>query len=136
LLSSDTPEEGIRSHYRWLSATMWLLGIEFKNSERTTSALNSRAISLVWELTSDLQKQRRRERRGEERRGEERRGEERRGEVIGERRGEGERGERWGVRETDWLTVYLVWAFETSKPTLRDTFPLIRSHLLHEDHTT
>jgi hypothetical protein len=24
-LSSDTPEEGIRSHYRWLWASMWLL---------------------------------------------------------------------------------------------------------------
>jgi hypothetical protein len=26
-LSSDKPEEGIRSHYRWLWATMWLLRI-------------------------------------------------------------------------------------------------------------
>ena len=25
LLSSGTPEEGVRSHYRWLWATMWLL---------------------------------------------------------------------------------------------------------------
>jgi hypothetical protein len=24
IVSSDTPEEGIRSHYRWLWATMWL----------------------------------------------------------------------------------------------------------------
>jgi hypothetical protein len=31
--SSDTPEEGIRSHYRWLWATMWLLGIELRSSE-------------------------------------------------------------------------------------------------------
>jgi hypothetical protein len=28
LLSSDTPEEGVRSHYRWLGATMRVLGIE------------------------------------------------------------------------------------------------------------
>jgi hypothetical protein len=27
-LSSDTPEEGLRSHYRWLGASMWLLGVE------------------------------------------------------------------------------------------------------------
>jgi hypothetical protein len=26
--SSDTPEDGIRSHYWWLWAAMWLLGIE------------------------------------------------------------------------------------------------------------
>jgi hypothetical protein len=25
-----TPEEGSRSHYRWLWATMWLLGIELR----------------------------------------------------------------------------------------------------------
>jgi hypothetical protein len=39
-LSSDTPEEGIRSHYRWLKATMWLLGIEFRTPRRAVSALN------------------------------------------------------------------------------------------------
>jgi hypothetical protein len=33
-LPSDTPEEGIRSHYRWLWATMWLLGTEFRTSGR------------------------------------------------------------------------------------------------------
>jgi hypothetical protein len=44
-LSSDTPEEGIRSHYRWLWATMWLLGIELRTSWRTVSALNHWAIS-------------------------------------------------------------------------------------------
>jgi hypothetical protein len=31
-LSSGTPEEGIGSHYRWLWATMWLLGIELRTS--------------------------------------------------------------------------------------------------------
>jgi hypothetical protein len=45
LLSSDTPEEGIRSHYRWLWATMWLLEIELRNSGRAVSALNHWAIS-------------------------------------------------------------------------------------------
>jgi hypothetical protein len=44
-LSSDTPEEGIRSHYRWLWATMWLLGIELRTSGRAVSALNHWAIS-------------------------------------------------------------------------------------------
>jgi hypothetical protein len=34
LLSSDTPEEGIRSHYIWL----WLLGIELRTSGRTVGA--------------------------------------------------------------------------------------------------
>jgi hypothetical protein len=40
LLSSDTPEEGIRSHYRWLWATMWLLGIELRTCGRVVGALN------------------------------------------------------------------------------------------------
>jgi hypothetical protein len=44
-LSSDTPEEGIRSHYRWLWATMWLLGIELRMSGRAVSAFNLWAIS-------------------------------------------------------------------------------------------
>ena len=43
--SSDTPEEGIRSHYRWLGATMWLLGIELRTSGRAAKALNRWAIS-------------------------------------------------------------------------------------------
>jgi hypothetical protein len=49
-LSSDTPEEGIRFLYRWLWATMWLLGIELRTSGRAVSALNPRAISpaLSW----------------------------------------------------------------------------------------
>ena len=33
-------EEGIRSHDRWLGATMWLLGIELRTSKRAASALN------------------------------------------------------------------------------------------------
>ena len=42
---SDKQEEGIRSHYRWLWATMWLLGIELRISGRVVSALNCWAIS-------------------------------------------------------------------------------------------
>jgi hypothetical protein len=38
-----TPEEGIRSHYRWLSDTMWWLGIELRTSGRTVSALSQRS---------------------------------------------------------------------------------------------
>jgi hypothetical protein len=38
--SADTPEEDIRSHDRWLGATMWLLGIELRTSGRAVSALN------------------------------------------------------------------------------------------------
>jgi hypothetical protein len=45
LLPSDTPEEGIRSHFRWLWATMWLLGIELRTSGRAVGALNHWAIS-------------------------------------------------------------------------------------------
>jgi hypothetical protein len=37
--------EGIRSHYRWLWATMWLLGSELRTSGRAASALNRWAIS-------------------------------------------------------------------------------------------
>jgi len=44
-LSSDTPEEGIGSHYRRLWATMWLLGFELRASGRAVSALNHWAIS-------------------------------------------------------------------------------------------
>ena len=44
-LSSDTPEEGIRSHYRWLWTTMWLLGFELRISGRAVSALKCWAIS-------------------------------------------------------------------------------------------
>jgi len=45
LLSSDTPEEGIRSRYGWLWATMWLLGIELRTFGGAVSALNCWAIS-------------------------------------------------------------------------------------------
>ena len=38
---------GIRSHYRWLWATMWLLRIELTTSGRALSALNHWAISLA-----------------------------------------------------------------------------------------
>jgi hypothetical protein len=38
-------EEDIRSHYRWLWATMWLLGIELPTSGRAASALNHWTIS-------------------------------------------------------------------------------------------
>ena len=44
-LSSDTPEEGIRSHYRWLWATMCLLGTELRTSGRAANVLNYWAIS-------------------------------------------------------------------------------------------
>jgi len=44
-LSSHTPEEGIRSHYRRLWATTWLLEIELGTSGRAVIALNRWAIS-------------------------------------------------------------------------------------------
>ena len=44
-LSSDTSEEGIRSHYRRLWTTMWLLGIELRIFGRAVSALTCWAIS-------------------------------------------------------------------------------------------
>jgi len=37
--------DGIRSHYRWLWATMWLLGFELRTSGRAVGALNRWAIS-------------------------------------------------------------------------------------------
>ena len=42
---SLSSKKGIRSHYRWLWATMWLLGIELRTSGRAVSALNRWAIS-------------------------------------------------------------------------------------------
>jgi hypothetical protein len=45
LLCSDTPEEGVRSHYRWLWATTWLLGTELRTSGRAVYALSHWAIS-------------------------------------------------------------------------------------------
>jgi hypothetical protein len=44
-LSSDTPEEGIRSCYRWLWATIWLLGFELMTFGRTVGAFTRWAIS-------------------------------------------------------------------------------------------
>lgn len=40
----DTPEEGTRSHYRWLCAIMWLVGIELKTSGKAGCVLNLWAI--------------------------------------------------------------------------------------------
>jgi hypothetical protein len=40
-------EEAFRSYYRWLWATMWLLGLELRISGRTVSAFNHWAISLA-----------------------------------------------------------------------------------------
>ena len=39
------PEKGIRSHYRWLWVTMWLLGFELRPFRRAVGALNHWAIS-------------------------------------------------------------------------------------------
>ena len=39
------PEEGTRSHHRWLWATMWLLEIGLRTSGRAVSVLDHRAIS-------------------------------------------------------------------------------------------
>jgi hypothetical protein len=39
LLSSDNPEEDVRSHYGWLGATMWLLGFELRTFRRAVSAV-------------------------------------------------------------------------------------------------
>jgi hypothetical protein len=46
LCSSDTPEEGMGSQYRWLWANMWLLGIELRNSGRAISAVLTSEPSL------------------------------------------------------------------------------------------
>jgi hypothetical protein len=42
---TNIPEEGLRSRYRWLWATMWLLGIELMISGKAASALNPWLIS-------------------------------------------------------------------------------------------
>jgi hypothetical protein len=44
-LSSDAPEEGIRSNYGWLWATMWFLGFELRTFGRAVRALTHWAIS-------------------------------------------------------------------------------------------
>ena len=41
-------EKGTRSYYRWLWATIWLLGIEFRTFGRAGSALNHWVISPAW----------------------------------------------------------------------------------------
>jgi hypothetical protein len=48
LLSLDTPEESIRSHFRWLWDTMWLLGFELRTSGTAVNALNPWVISLAF----------------------------------------------------------------------------------------
>jgi hypothetical protein len=44
-LSSNIQEEGIGSHYRWLLATMWWLGIELRTFGRAVSAFNLCAMN-------------------------------------------------------------------------------------------
>ena len=44
-IHSDISDEGIRSHYWWLWAAMWSLGIEPRTSGRVVSALNCWANS-------------------------------------------------------------------------------------------
>ena len=44
-LSSDIPEEDVRSHYEWLWATMWLLGFELGTFGRAVSFLTCWTIS-------------------------------------------------------------------------------------------
>jgi hypothetical protein len=41
LLSSDTPEEGVRSHYGWLLATMWFLDLNSGPSEEQSVVLTA-----------------------------------------------------------------------------------------------
>jgi hypothetical protein len=42
-LSLDIPEKGIRSHYRWLRAFVWLLGIKLRALEEQTVLLTTEA---------------------------------------------------------------------------------------------
>ena len=44
-LSSETPEEGIRSHYRGLWVTLWLLRIELGTPGRAVSAQSNQVIT-------------------------------------------------------------------------------------------
>ena len=39
-VAGDTAEENAGTVYRWLRATMWLLGIELRTPRRAVSALN------------------------------------------------------------------------------------------------
>jgi hypothetical protein len=47
-------KEGIRSHHRWLWATMWLLGMELGTSGRAASALNHWALKLMNECSEGM----------------------------------------------------------------------------------
>ena len=40
-LSSDIPEEGVRSHYRWLR-TLWLLGFELRTFRKQSVLLTAK----------------------------------------------------------------------------------------------
>ena len=51
-LSSDTPDEGISTHYRYLWATMWSRAFELRTSGRTLGALTHWAISPVLTMAS------------------------------------------------------------------------------------
>jgi hypothetical protein len=44
-LFSDTLEEGIRSHYGWLWATMWLLGFELRPLEEQSVSIDNGQFS-------------------------------------------------------------------------------------------
>jgi hypothetical protein len=42
--SLDTPEEGIGSHFRWLWATMWLLGLNLGPLEEQSVLLTTEPL--------------------------------------------------------------------------------------------
>jgi len=56
-LPSDTSEEGISSHNKWLWAPIWWLGFELRTSGRAVSALNHWAISPALEANLKYQDQ-------------------------------------------------------------------------------
>jgi hypothetical protein len=54
-LSSDTPEEGIGSHYRWLWVIMWLLGLELRTPGRAVCLwIWSSPVRLGWPASKPL----------------------------------------------------------------------------------
>lgn len=55
LLSLGTPEEGTRSHDRWLWVTMWFLGIKFSTSAKAEITLTCWAISTAPVIFNVLQ---------------------------------------------------------------------------------
>jgi hypothetical protein len=57
-LSSDIPEEGIRFHYRWLRATIWLLGIELRTSGSTVRAISPDPQRLHFNISFEVNKRR------------------------------------------------------------------------------